>query len=143
MGSSVAEATAVLNGNIKYKGGTQYLSPLQGTITIITIINEIEIEEIDYNIRVKSLKQSEPIWYHETESGTPGSGDYWREQEWRCYVEVNIEENKYIGNLKWGSYHWEYGNETYDWQYSDLDFVGMADSKKVDCWLEGDLPEIY
>ena len=124
-------AYAILTGNIKDKDGTLYLSPQTGTITIDGIENQIQ---------VKTPKQSEPVLYYEYESGTPGSGNYYKYQDWYTMVEVNIEGKKYIGWLDWGKYHEEWGGSVWDYEYSYLSFEGIVDGKMAHCWLYGDFP---
>lgn len=125
-------AAAILTGNIKDKGGTQYLSPQTGTITI---------DGIDHQILVKQPKQSEPVYYYEYEWGTPGV-EYYKYQYWNAIVEVNIGGDKYIGWLSWYKYHYEWYGSVYDDAYSYLSFQGIVDGKMANCWLSGDFPKI-
>ena len=78
--NNAESASAVLSGIIKDKGGTLYLSPLTGTITI---------GGIQHSIMVHQLKQSEPVGYFHSEGIV-------ERDEWYCYVEVNIEGSKYL-----------------------------------------------
>ena len=124
-------AYANLTGNIKDKDGTLYLSPQTGTITIDGIENQIQ---------VKTPKQSEPVLYYEYEYGTPGSGYYYKGQDWYTMVGVNIEGKKYIGWLDWGKYYFEWGSSVGNYEYSYLGFQGIVDGKMASCWLDGDFP---
>jgi hypothetical protein len=127
-------ASALLKGNIRFKDEYRYLSPLSGTINIDGVANLIS---------VTLPKQSEAIEYYELWIGTPGDTDWEYNEMIYCYVEVNIEGNRYIGTLYcthrivcWpdGSIH-EYGT-------SELIFIGYMDRKGVMCSLSGDWPEI-
>lgn len=114
-------ASAVINGIIKNKDGTLYISPQTGTITI---------DGVDHNIQVKNAKQPEPILYYKYEYGTPGQY-YYKYEYWYDMVEVNIEGNKYIGWLYWSKYHQEYYSTVYDYASSQLGFQGIVDGKMV------------
>ena len=90
------EATIDLTGNILEKNGEEYLLPLNGTITLDGEENWIS---------VKQAKQSEPVFYYKFESGTPGGTYYSITEWWKCFVEINMEGNKYVGSLEWQTYY--------------------------------------
>jgi len=125
-------ASAFLTGNIRDKGGTRYLSPLTGTITI---------DGMEHNILVKAAKQSEPIYYWEWEEGTPGEY-YYKGYHVYSFVEVNIEGDKCIGWLFWYKVHWEYYGIVIDEEMTELEFNGVVDGRWVTGYLEGGLPTI-
>ena len=122
----VVDASAVLTGNIKNADGTYYISPLSGTITV---------DGVDHKIHVKSPKQSEPLFYFEDGYGEPGDEDYFKFQAWFTPVEVNINGDKYVGDLGWERY------EDNDGVFgdSDLYFTGIVDGNGVECWLDEDI----
>jgi len=125
-------ASAFLTGNIRDKGGTQYLSPLTGTITI---------DSMDHGILVKAPKESESIYYWEWEEGTPGQY-YYKGYRVLSFVEVNIEGDKYIGRLEWYKCHWEYYGIVIDEEWAELEFDSVVDGIWVTGYLEGGLPTI-
>lgn len=125
-------ASAFLTGNIRDKGGTRYLSPLTGTITI---------DSMDHGILVKAAKQSEPIYYWEWEEGTPGEW-YVKGAEWLGGVEVNIEGDKYIGLLSWGWIYVEDYGDVWEHEDSELECRGIVRGKMVEFFLSGGLPTI-
>ncbi|MFC2013531.1 hypothetical protein ACFLU8_01405 [Chloroflexota bacterium] len=117
-------ASAVLSGIIKDKGGTLYLSPLTGTITI---------DDIQHRIIAHQLKQSEPVGYFHSEGIV-------ERQEWYCYVEVNIEGSKYSGILWWGS---KLVNGSFYSEYSYIQCSGYENGEPLLFWLKGELPEMH
>ena len=136
--------SAVLDGNVKDKDGTFYLSPQTGTITI---------DGVEHQIQVKQAKQSEPVFYYEDSEcwwyDACNNGCYEMES-WMTISEINIEGRKYIGNLNWHKYH-DWGVyqlncecEPYDYYYEEsyLYFTGIVDGKMMDFWLSGDFPVI-
>lgn len=125
--STNVPVSAVINGNIKNRDGTIYISPQIGTITI---------DGVDNNIQVKNVKQSEPTLYYKYEYGTPG-GYYYKSESWYNFVEVNTNGNKYIGTLAWTKYHQEWYGNIYDSAYAQLSFQGMKDGKLISAYVYG------
>lgn len=132
--------SAVLDGNVKDKDGTFYLSPQTGIITI---------DGVEHQIQVKQAKQSEPVYYNEDSwewyySDCYHSYGEW--EEWMTVSEINIEGRKYIGTLGWyQQYYYEvYACIPYEgyWDGSGLYFQGIVDGKMMSFWLNGDFPVI-
>lgn len=132
--------SAVLDGNVKDKDGTIYLSPQTGTITI---------DGVEHQIQVKQAKQSEPVLYYEDSWCWDWDECNWwcyEWNEWITYSEINIEGRKYIGTLNWYQYHdrgmWDCDQYDYYYEGSYLDFRGIVDGKLMNFWLYGDFPVI-
>lgn len=131
-------ANVTLTGHVKDKNGAQYLTPLNGVITI---------GEAEYQILVKEAKQSEPVFYWEWERHYSNSSIpyYWVYRNWNSLAEVNIEGSKCIGWLSWQSVTTY--NVTNDEVLnisgsSELNFSGVVDGNMVNGYLDGDFPEI-
>ena len=134
--------SAVLDGNIKDKDGTYYLSPQTGTITI---------DGVEHQIQVKQAKQSEPVFYDEDSwcyYWNPCDNYCYEWENWMTIGEINIEGRKYIGNLNWYQDHywgtdwWTCEPYEYYWDGSYLYFQGIVDGKMMSFWLNGDFPVI-
>ena len=96
-----------LEGSLRERGDLKYLSPLTGTIYN-------KQTEVEYNIQVKPVDESEPI-YHWTVTG----------DTWRAYVVANIEGREAVGILYWN-------NQGKAWLYVD----GVVDGNLVSIWFE-------
>lgn len=132
--------SSVLDGNIKDKDGTYYLSPQTGTITI---------DGVEHQIQVKQAKQSEPVFYDEDSWCYEYDPCYKYCYEWEDWItisEINIEGRKYIGTLGWyQQYYYEvYACIPYEgyWDESYLHFQGIVDGKMMYFGLYGDFPVI-
>lgn len=127
-----SDATAILTGKINEKNGRFYLTPLNGTITI---------GDVEYPIHVKEAKQSEPIYQQHYELDTQYV--YMDNEDWICFVEVNIDGDKLVGKLYWYDHYKliKINGKVYESEGTDLEFSGVVDGNWVDCLLSGDLPQ--
>ena len=128
------EAAVSLSGKISEKGGGKYLSPLHGIL---------DVEGTEYKIQVKQIKQSEPLYGQEGTQTLPNGLTLVTAQT-VAIVEANVQGDKFMGLLKWGS------NTLYDANGgiifsiggSDLSLSGIVDGKLVSVSLAGENPEI-
>ena len=108
-------AEAVFGGIIRDKKGATFLSPMKGNITI---------DGVEHNIKVKAVKESEPVFRYIY----PGEMGY---ADW-AVVEVNIGGDKAIGTI----YMWS----TSSMEETRFQFTGIFDGKWHAGLLKGDLP---
>lgn len=129
------EAEVILSGKISEKGGGKYLSPLHGALALD--------DGSEYKIQVKQIKQSEPLYGQEGITTLPNGWTLVISQT-VAVVEANVQGDKFMGLLKWGSntlYDAE-GGIIFSTGGSDLSLSGIVDGKLVSVSLAGVNPEI-
>jgi len=130
-------AAVNLTGKLMERGGAQYLTPLHGVLTV---------EDAEYKIQVKALKQSEPLYVQEmTITLPPSMGGYILMTQTYSVVEANVEGGKFMGWLQWATttrYDAD-GNIVGETSGSaSLTLNGVVDGKLVSRYVSGEAPEI-
>lgn len=128
------DAAVILTGKISDKGGGKYLTPLHGTIAL---------DDSEYKVQVKQIKQSEPLYGQEGVTQMPNGWTLVTAQTF-AVVEANVEGGKLMGWLEWGSntlYDAD-GNVIFSNGGTDVALTGIIDGKLVSVSLAGDSPEI-
>jgi len=136
------KAAVSLSGQISEKGEGKYLSPLHGTLALTPLHGTLAVDGSEYKIQVKQIKQSEPLYGQE--GITLINGLTLVTAQTVAIVEANVQGDKFMGLLKWGS------NTLYDADGgimfstggSDLSLSGIVDGKLVSVSLAGENPEI-
>ncbi len=129
------EAAVSLSGKTSDKGGSKYLSPLHGTLAL---------NGTEYQIQVKALKQSEPLYGEEIRIDLPFGLGYIISEQTQGVVEANTEGSKLMGWLEWhlSTQYDAEDNFVSTSGGSTLILFGIVDGKSVTVTLDGGAPEI-